>query len=131
MKTRTILTALLATCLLAATAGTATASTSDAALKAQLRTQKLKVAKLTGQLALANGQVVKLKAQVSAQAAGGLQAILAGSPDDMWSAVAAIWQVFPQMPDASYCGFSKDTTTLAGTGLNIAHFTFSNYTNCS
>jgi excisionase family DNA binding protein len=74
----------------------------------QLRAQKLKVAKLSGQLAQANSQVVVLKAQASAQAQGGLSAVLAGSPDDMWASVQAIWQAFPLMPSGTFCGFDKD-----------------------
>lgn len=49
-------------------------------------------------------QNATLTAQVSAQAAGGLAATLAGSPTDLWNAIAAIYGVFP---NSSGCGLSK------------------------
>jgi hypothetical protein len=89
------------------------AATPNAVLKAQLRAQKLKVAKLTGQLAKVkatdaatittlNAKVLALTSQVTAQAQGGLAAVLAGSPDDMWAATVALWTAFPKRPDNAY-----------------------------
>ena len=49
-------------------------------------------------------QNATLTAQVSAQAAGGLAATLAGSPTDLWNAIAAI---YPYFPNSSGCGLSK------------------------
>ena len=108
------------------------ATTPNAILKSQLRVQKAKVAKLKSELAGArttittlNGQVATLTSQASATAIlssgkdatiaglqtqnatltqGGLAAVLAGSPTDLWNAIAAI---YPLMPHSSGCGLSK------------------------
>lgn len=139
----------------------ATAATPNATLKAQVRVQKAKVAKLQKQLATTkrrdaakiaglnatitagvasmatlNGQVAALTAkaaaltvQVTAQSQGGLAAVLAGNPDDLWNAVAAIWQVFPNV--GGICGYQKSTSTFTSTSFNHTAFDFDSYSACA
>jgi hypothetical protein len=81
-------------------------------------------------LSTANATVGALQGQVAAQAQGGAASVIAGGPNAMWAAVVAIWQAFPVLPPSGFCGYDKDNSTLGGTGLNIMHFTFTDYTNC-
>jgi hypothetical protein len=101
----------------------------------QLRAQKVKYAKLQGQfakllkadaakIATLNGQVVTLKGQVTAQSQGGLAAVLAGTPDDMWAAVTALWTAFPKEPDTAFCGYDKSNTAFTIGSTTSTSWTF-------
>jgi hypothetical protein len=69
-------------------------------------------------------QNAALSAQVSAQAAGGLSAVLAGSPTDLWNAIVAI---YPLMPNSSgLCGFN----TSAFFGSSLTSYTFDRWAAC-
>lgn len=104
----------------------------------QLKAQRVKYAKLQGQLAkvkkadaatiaMLNGQVATLTAKVTAQASGGLAAVLAGNPDDMWAAVNAIWAAFPKMPSDQFCGYDHDNFVTTSGGLTSTTLKFSLY----
>ena len=112
-----------------------------ASLTGQVATLNGQVATVTGQLTAAgtassttiaglNGTIAALNTKVTQQAQGGLAAVLAGNPTDLWNAVLAIWQVFPLQPPTEFCGFDKRNNVTGGTGLNFADYTFSNTTNC-
>lgn len=81
--------------------------------------------------AAGSATITALQGQVAAQAQGGASAVIAGGPAAMWAAIQSIWQAFPLLPPSAYCGFDKDSSISSGTGLNIAHYSFSDYTNCS
>jgi septal ring factor EnvC (AmiA/AmiB activator) len=85
---------------------------------------------LTCQVNALTAQIGTLTTQVSQQAAGGTAAIVAASPADQWSAILAIWNVFPKFTTGQFCGFDKSNDLFGGTGLNIADYTFTDDTNC-
>jgi hypothetical protein len=51
-----------------------------------------------------------LQAQITAQANGGVEAVLASGQTNMWEALKAIWQAFPQFAAGQTCGFDKSAS---------------------
>ena len=70
-------------------------------------------------------QILALTAQVTRQAQGGVAAVLAGSPTDLWNAVGAIWQAFPKLASGQSCGYDKANTAVVSTGSSSTTWTFS------
>ena len=173
MKRLLIPAALLA--LVAVVVASASAGTSNP-LKAQLRVQKAKVAKLTrlkaaddqliatlnkklsvstatiatlnkqlgsdaggttspsdptgtdaATIADLKSQVATLTAQVSQKSQTGLQAVLAGTPDNLWAAIIAIYAKFPTLPADQICGYDKMTDTSPGGPPTATEYTFTQW----
>ena len=82
-------------------------------------------------IAALKAQVAALTAQVQQQSQAGLAAVLAGTPDDLWNAVVAIYAKFPTLPADQQCGYDKlkdgDTT---GLPPNDTNYTFTLWANC-
>ena len=89
-----------------------------AGLNGQITTLTTQVATVNGQLSAANtasgttiaglnSTIAAQTAQITAQAQGGLAAVLAGNPTDLWNAVISIWQVFPMLPPSGFCGLRQ------------------------
>ena len=49
----------------------------------------------------------------------------------MWSAVVAIWAMFPILAVDSHCGYTKTSSTTDGSGPNVNILSFELITNCS
>ena len=102
----------------------------------QLRAQKVKYAKLQGQfaklkkadaatIATLNGQVVTLTGRITAQSQGGLAAVLAGSPDDMWPPSPRSGRRSPKEPDTAFCGYDKSNSAFTIGTITNTSWTFS------
>ena len=88
-------------------------------------------AKLSGLYATERSWFKNAEATIATQASGGTAAVIAGGPDAMWSAVVAIWAVFPSLTVDSHCGYTKTSSTSGGTGPNVDELDFEQITNCS
>ena len=86
-----------------------------------------KLAAANASVATLSGQVTTLTSQVSQQAQGGLAAVLAGSPDDLWNAVVAIYARFPTLPADQVCGYDKTTDTTPGPPPTGTDYTFTQW----
>ena len=95
---------------------------------ARLETQN---AKLSGLYATEQSWFKQAEVTIASQASGGTAAIIAGGPDAMWNAVAAIWAMFPILAVDSHCGYTKTTSTTGGTGPTLTYLDFELITNCS
>ena len=72
-----------------------------------------------------------MTAQVSQQSQTGLAAVLAGSPDDLWNAVVAIYAKFPTMTIDQLCGYDKlKDGNLTGAPPNDTNYTFTLWAGC-
>jgi hypothetical protein len=71
------------------------------------------------------------EATIAAQASGGTAAVIAGGPDAMWSAVVAIWAMFPMLAPDSHCGYTKSGSTVNGPGPILNYLDFEQISNCS
>jgi hypothetical protein len=69
-------------------------------------------------------QVATLTAQVSQKSQTGLQAVLAGTPDNLWAAIVAIYAKFPTLPVDQICGYDKATDTSPGAPPTATDYTF-------
>ena len=88
-------------------------------------------AKLSGLYATEQSWFKNAEATIATQASGGTGAIIAGGPDAMWNAVEAIWASFPMLTVDSHCGYTKSSSTTAGTGPIVTTLDFELITNCS
>lgn len=101
-----------------------------AGLNASITTLTADKATLAAQAGGLSTQVVQLTAQVTAQAQGGLAAVLAGNPLDLWNAVTAIWQVFPN-ETSTLCGYQKSNYLFQSSSFTHTEYDFSAYTACA
>jgi hypothetical protein len=113
-----------------ANASLATTQTALGGLTADRNAQAAGLSTAPATIGALQVQIGGLQAQVAAQAQVGAAAVIAGGPNAMWAAIVAIWQAFPMLPPSGFCSYDKDNSTFGGTGLNITHFTFTDYTNC-
>ena len=74
-----------------------------------------------------NAQVAALNAQLSLGAQAGLPAVLAGTPDDLWNAIVAIYAKFPTLADDQSCGYDKVTGISPGPPPNATDYTFTRW----
>jgi hypothetical protein len=82
-------------------------------------------------IAALRAQVATLTTQVQQQSQAGLAAVLAGSPDDLWNAVVAIYAKFPTLPDDQQCGYDKlKDGNSTGLPPNDTNYTFTLWANC-
>ena len=133
---------------------TATPARRVPTLKQQLAAVKAKVAKLQSQLKKAkaqhrkdatttgdavrlhrmdaitlgqrDNQIVELQTQITERTTAGVATVLAGSPQDIYSAVQQIWDAFPLRPGGQTCGYDKSgQVTIDFPVLKSSTYTFS------
>jgi hypothetical protein len=82
-------------------------------------------------IAALKAQVATLTAQVAQGSQAGLAAVLAGSPDDLWNAIVAIYAKFPSLPVDQPCGYDKiKDGNSTGAPPNDTNYTFTLWANC-
>lgn len=59
-----------------------------------------------------------------------VDAINAGSPDDQWAAMVAIWRAFPTLDPGQLCGYDKGNVPGDGDGLTLTSWTFYRWSGC-
>lgn len=104
--------------------------------KANNRTLRLANADLRDQVSALNAvagdqgdQIARLQSKIANQPAP-LDAVLSGSPDDLWAAMVAIWKTFPTLDPGALCGYDKGNVPGSGDGLSLTSWTFYRWSGC-